>query len=431
MNYQETIKYLYSQLPMFQRIGGAAYKAGLDTSIALASLFGNPERTYHTIHVGGTNGKGSTSHTLAAILQQSGYKVGLYTSPHLVDFRERIRVNGNKISEQYVIDFVEQFKSRNTELTPSFFELTMMMAFSYFAYMKVDYAVIEVGLGGRLDSTNIITPDLSVITNISFDHVQFLGDMLPKIAYEKAGIIKQNTPVVIGNSGEDDVRQVFIKKANSVTAPICFAQEYGEVISSSRDKNGKWLFQTEHFGIITSELQGECQNENGHTIIAAVCELIKQGCKITTEAIRDGFANVCSITGLMGRWMKIGESPTRICDTAHNVGGLSFIVDQLQRERTGILRIVIGFVNDKDVTHILEMLPKDAVYYFTQAELPRALNYLKVKEIGESARLKGEAYPTVKEAYKAAMRDSSPNDFIYIGGSTFIIADLLESIGYK
>lgn len=427
MTYEETLDFLYSRLPMFQRIGSAAYKVGLDTSLALSQMYGDPHRAYRTIHVAGTNGKGSTSHTLAAILQQSGYKVGLYTSPHLVDFRERIRVNGEKISRDYVIGFVQKYLGQNAQLTPSFFELTMMMAFDYFRAEKVDVAVIEVGLGGRLDSTNIISPDLSIITNISFDHTQFLGNTLPKIASEKAGIIKPKTPVVIG-SAEGDVKEVFVQKAQKENAEIIFAQGTYEC---QRDAEGRWQVNTPEFGTITAELQGECQAENCLTIINAVKQLLGLGYTITPEAVREGFAHVCSLTGLMGRWMKIGQKPLRICDTGHNVGGIAHIVEQLQKERTGVLRVIIGFVNDKDVTHILEMMPKDAVYYFTQAQLPRALDARKVKEQASRFGLQGDTYASVPEAYKAATEQATEDDFIYIGGSTFIVADLLAGIDYE
>ncbi len=427
MTYEETLNFLYSRLPMFQRIGSAAYKVGLDTSLALAQMYDNPQRAYHTIHVAGTNGKGSTSHSLAAILQQSGYKVGLYTSPHLMDFRERIRVNGEKISKDYVIGFVKKYIEAKSELTPSFFELTMMMAFDYFRAEKVDIAVIEVGLGGRLDSTNIINPDLSIITNISFDHTQFLGDTLPKIASEKAGIIKPNTPVVIG-SADGDVRRVFEEKARKEHAKIIFAQGSYEC---KRDNEGYWQIDTSEFGTITAELQGECQAENCLTIINAVKQLLILGYEITPEAVREGFAHVCMMTGLMGRWMKIGDKPLRICDTGHNVGGITHIVEQLQKERTGVLRIIIGFVNDKDVTHIFEMMPKDAVYYFTQAQLPRALDAEKVKEQAGRFGLQGDVYACVSDAYNAATEQADEDDFIYIGGSTFIVADLLAGIDYE
>lgn len=411
---------------MFQRIGGEAYKAGLDTSKRLAALFDNPEQSYTTIHVAGTNGKGSVSHLLAAILQQSGYRVGLYTSPHLVDFRERIRVNGEMIPESEVTDFVTKYINSGFDGSPSFFELTMTMAFDYFRKADVDIAVIEVGLGGRLDSTNIIEPVISVITNISFDHTQFLGNTLEKIASEKAGIIKNNTPVVIGEA-EGNIKEVFINKAKEMNAPIIFAEDNNEIVSL-RKHNDKWLFSTEHYGIITGELSSDCQVKNANTVLNTLSELKKKDIKITDEAVRDGFCKVCELTGLKGRWMILSSSPRTICDTGHNVGGIKYITRQLKHEKYSRLRMVIGFVNDKDITGILKMLPKDATYYFTQASIPRALGCRELKELAASAGLKGECYETVDSAYRAALKKCSSDDLLFIGGSTFIVADLIAGI---
>lgn len=425
MNYQETIEYLYSQLPVFQREGGSAYKEGLGNSLTLDKYFSYPHRKYKTIHVAGTNGKGSTSHLLAAILQQSGYKVGLYTSPHLVDFRERIRVNGIKIDKQYIVDFVEKHHRLFKSVKPSFFELTMMMAFQYFADMEVDVAVIEVGLGGRLDSTNIISPDLSIITNISFDHTQFLGNTLEKIAAEKAGIIKTNVPVIIGEA-RDSVKQVFVQTAWKVGAPIIFAEEERIITNSIKTASG-WLIDTKDYLHLKCELGGYAQLKNAATVLCAISELNKRGYSIPSKAIYDGFAYVCEFTGLMGRWQIIQQvNPKIVCDTGHNVGGIQYIVEQLAAERYEKLHIVIGMVNDKDISAVLAILPKSATYYFTKASIPRALNENQLKDMATNVGLQGDAYPTVEAAIKAAKSKATLKDFIFIGGSNFIVADALE-----
>ncbi len=426
MNYDETLEYLFNQHPAFQRVGAQAYKEGLDTSLALDEIYDHPHTHYKCIHVAGTNGKGSVSHTIASILQKCGYTVGLYTSPHLVDFRERIRVNGEMISKTEVIDFVEDYKSRNFNGAPSFFELTMMMAFDYFRKKKVDFAVVEVGLGGRLDSTNIISPILGVITNISFDHTQFLGNTLASIAREKAGIMKKNIPVVIGEA-DGDVRSVFESNAEKVGAPIVFSNDCTEILSQ-RANNEYVEYQTRTYGVIESELTGACQCHNANTILHAVTEVRKIGLPIPDQAVAEGFKNVCEISGLMGRWMKLQKNPLVICDTGHNVGGIGYIVNQLNGIKCDALRIVIGFVNDKDIVHILQMLPKKAVYYFTQAQIPRAQSAEVVKEMASKYGLIGSAYPKVSQAYDAALNDAYASDFIFVGGSTFVVADLLSSL---
>lgn len=428
MNYQESIDYLFGQVPMFQRVGANAYKPGLDTSIALAAMYGNPQDSFKTIHVAGTNGKGSVSHTIAAILQESGYKVGLYTSPHLVDFRERIRVNGEMIPRENVVEFVEKYKSLTHHLHPSFFELTMMMAFDYFRNAKVDVAVIEVGLGGRLDSTNIITPELCVITNISFDHMQFLGDTLPKIASEKAGIMKHGIPVVIGEA-EGDVRKVFEDKSAEVGAPIVFAQDEPAVRTSTR-KEDYIEYYTTRYGKLESELVGECQKHNANTILKAV-DLLSGKFNIDNAAVGRAFRNVCSLTGLMGRWMKIGDNPRVVCDTGHNEGGIKYIVKQLKEEKYNVLRIVIGFVSDKDVSHIINLLPSNAKYYFTQAQIPRAMDSETLRDMAVAAGLNGESFPSVEAAFNAAMSEAKADDMIYVGGSTFVVADFLTQCHSK
>ncbi len=425
MNYEQTLDYLYTRLPMFQRTGATAYKEGLGNSLSLDTYLNHPHRKYRTIHVGGTNGKGSTSHLLAAVLQKAGYKTGLYTSPHLVDFRERIRVNGKMIEKEFVVDFVEKHSAYSETIHPSFFELTMMMAFDYFARQQVDVAIIEVGLGGRLDSTNIITPDVSVITNISFDHVQFLGDTLSKIAVEKAGIIKSGVPVVIGEA-EGDVADTFRNKAVEVKAPIYFVQEEKPILSAQPRQTGGWNYATKKFGEIWGELGGLCQDKNAATVLQTLELLIQEGYKISQIAVQQGFAEVTTLTGLQGRWQKLGESPKIICDTGHNEGGMQYIVQQLANEKYDQLHIVIGVVNDKDVRKILSMLPRHARYYFTKASIPRALDERELQELASTFNLQGDIFASVPEAVAAARQAAQPKDFIYIGGSTFIVADALS-----
>lgn len=410
MNYQETLTYLYNSTPLFQHVGKSAYKEGLDNTLALDEHFGHPHHSFRTIHVAGTNGKGSCSHTLAAILQESGYKVGLYTSPHLVDFRERIRINGRPIPEEYVVRFVEKERSFFEPLHPSFFELATAMAFCYFAEEKVDVSVIEVGLGGRLDCTNIIRPDLCIITNISFDHVQFLGDTLAKIAAEKAGIIKLGVPVVIGET-TPDTKAVFLQKAEEKKAPIIFAENE----TNYDDSN------------IEAELQGFCQKKNTRTILTTLPPLMKAGYQIDERSIRSGFAHVCELTGLMGRWQKLQDSPTLICDTGHNVGGIKYISEQLKQQTFRQLHIIIGMVNDKDVSGVLSLLPKDATYYFTKASVKRALPEAELSKLAAKAGLRGSCYPDVSSAVMAAQKECHPEDFIFVGGSSFIVADLLAN----
>lgn len=410
MDYQNTLTYLYNSVPMFQQVGGSAYKEGLENTRTLDEHFAHPHRSFRTIHVAGTNGKGSCSHTLAAILQEAGYRVGLYTSPHLVDFRERIRINGKPISEEYVIRFVEEERSFFEPLHPSFFELTTAMAFRYFADEKVDVAVIEVGLGGRLDCTNIICPDLCIITNISLDHTQFLGSTLAQIAGEKAGIIKSGIPVVIGET-TPETKPVFLQKAQEVGAPIYFAEE-----NDREDYPG-----------VEFELKGLYQTKNKRTILTALPLLKEAGYRLDEQSVRSGFAHVVELTGLMGRWQKLQDSPTLICDTGHNVGGIACIVEQLGQQSYRQLHIVIGMVNDKDVRGVLALLPKDAVYYFTKASVKRALPEEELQVLAAAAGLEGNTYPDVPAAVRAAQEKSLPEDFIFVGGSSFIVADLLAS----
>ncbi len=424
MTYEETLNYLYRQMPEYQRIGDRAYKEGLDNSLALDEIFGHPHKRYRTIHVGGTNGKGSTSHLLAAILQKAGYRVGLYTSPHLIDFRERIRVNGAMIEKDYVVEFVEKYKDKFEPVMPSFFELTMEMAFLWFSLQEVDVAVVEVGLGGRLDSTNIITPDISIITNIGFDHMKFLGDTLPKIAAEKAGIIKKHTPVVIGETDNTEVAQVFIDKAHSVKASIVFSELYMNDFEAEKKDYG-WLFQSGKYPNLKGELKGMAQDKNARTVLTTVEALLETGYNIPAEAVYKGFANVTAITGLMGRWQQLRTSPEIICDIAHNAHGLKYVAEQLLLEDYNRLHIVFGMANDKDVDSVLTLMPQNAVYYFTRASVERALNEKTLAGYAAAHGLAGYIFPSVSHAVEAALKNAGENDLIFIGGSSFIVADAL------
>ena len=427
MTYDETVQYLFNCAPPFQQVGGAAYKEGLSTTVALDEYLDNPHKKFLTIHVAGTNGKGSTSHTLAAILQESGYKVGLYTSPHLIDFRERIKVNGKMASKEYVVDFVERHKEFFEPLQPSFFELTTAMAFNYFAEQNVDIAVIEVGLGGRLDCTNIITPQLCIITNISPDHTQFLGNTLAEIAGEKAGIIKPGIPVVIGET-TPETKVVFMTKAKETGAPIIFAEEEALLLSSTPQPEGGFTYETTLFGTIKGELGGDYQQKNTNTLLSAIRILIDKGFSITADSVRKGFTNVCSTTGFTGRWQTISLTPRTVCDAGHNTGGIKYIVEQLEREskRHTALRIVFGMVNDKDISAVLAMMPKNAQYYFTQASIKRAMPADDLQAKAASYGLKGDSYQSVASALEAARKESAATDFIFVGGSCFIVADLLS-----
>ena len=433
MTYKESLDFLFAQLPMFSRIGAAAYKPGLDTSIALDNYFGNPHRKFRSIHVGGTNGKGSTSHMLASILQAQGYKTGLYTSPHLADFRERMRIDGKMIPENMVVDFVERWQRSGYTGHPSFFELTMMMAFDWFAAEQVDYAVIEVGMGGRLDSTNIISPISTVVTNISPDHMQFLGDTLEKIAAEKAGIFKPGIPAVVGYA-DGGVREVFETKAATEGTPLRFACDRELILSPRLQDDGTLEADSVISGPFSSPLGGEYQIENINTVLNEVEVLREIGVEISGESVHDGLEQVVTRTGLMGRWMVTSRSPLTICDTGHNQAGLSHTMHQLtdvyRRRLKGSpecrLRMVIGFVNDKDVVHIAPLLPREAIYYVTQASVPRAMPASRLiatlKPLGLDCRLFAGG---VADAYANAAEDASTDDIIYVGGSTFIVADFL------
>lgn len=428
MTYKETLDYLYNSIPVFQHSGASAYKPGLGTTIALDDYLGNPHHAYRTIHVAGTNGKGSTSHLLAAILKQSGYKVGLYTSPHLVDFRERIRVNGKMISKEYVIDFVERHRSFFEPLHPSFFELTSSMAFDYFKKEKVDFAIIEVGLGGRLDSTNIISPILSIITNISLDHTQFLGNSEEQIASEKAGIIKKEVPVVVGEVYKESVAKVFSDTAEKVGTTLCFAQQTDVLPQATLMDNGTWSFESADYGKLQGELGGMVQCKNAQTVLTALRILNDNyQLNIPQQAVQEGFAQVVELTGLMGRWQKLQQRPMVVCDTGHNVGGWDYLNKQLQAEakQHNKLWMIVGMVNDKDINGVLALMPKEAHYLFTQASITRALPADEFATLAGHHGLKGSICNSVKEAVTTALAQAGEEDMIFIGGSTFIVAEAI------
>ena len=424
MNYQETLNYLYNSTPVFEHVGAVAYKEGLQNTLALDKHFNHPHTNFKTIHIAGTNGKGSCSHSLASILQEAGYKVGLYTSPHLVDFRERIRVNGLCISKERVVKFVKDERKFFEPLHPSFFELTTALAFKYFDEQKVEIAIIEVGLGGRLDCTNIISPILSIITNISFDHTQFLGDTLAKIAAEKAGIIKKGVPVIIGEANEE-TRPVFQSKANEVNSDIVFAEDNAIVTSSSPIVDGGRRYNLSNNSTLVGELSGDYQERNMNTILCA-CNILKQMNIIKNDdIIAKGLTNICKNTGLLGRWQTIQNNPTVVCDTGHNVGGWNYLAPQIKRQQCNQLRIVFGMVDDKDINSVMFLLPKNAIYYWTQAESKRAIKAERVAEIAIKHDLRGEIFDNVEVAYTKALQDSNKDDFVFVGGSSYIVADLL------
>ncbi len=427
MNYRETIDFLYSQTPQFQQIGAAAYKPGLDMVRRLASLFGNPQERLRCVHVGGTNGKGSTAHSLASCMQAAGMRVGLFTSPHLIDFRERIRVNGAMIPMDEVTAFVERFRALCPPgCEPSFFELTTVMAFDWFLRSEVDVAVIEVGLGGRLDSTNIITPELSVITNISMDHMAQLGCTREAIASEKAGIIKPGVPVVVGESG-GAVREVFRSAAEKAGAPMRFADDEFASMDASLSEDGFLAVAASPFGPLRFQLTGLCQRRNLRTIVCALDALRRLGYPLTDEAVATGLARVCDSTGLMGRWMRVMDRPTVICDTGHNEGGWELLGRQLAAYGDR-LTAVLGFVNDKDLGHIFPHLPREAGYIFTRASVPRALPAEELATRAAAAGIRGSVTFSVGQALDDALRQArrDPEAVIFVGGSTFVVADLLS-----
>ncbi|TCC96693.1 bifunctional folylpolyglutamate synthase/dihydrofolate synthase [Pedobacter hiemivivus] len=428
MNYKQTIDYLYSKLPMFTRVGAVAFRKDLHNTIAMCENLGNPQTEFKTIHVGGTNGKGSTSHMLAAIFQQAGYKTGLYTSPHLKDFRERIRINGEMIPESFVADFVNQQQPIMEEISPSFFEVTVAMAFSFFATEKVDIAIIEVGLGGRLDSTNIITPELSVITNISLDHTNILGDTLPEIALEKAGIIKPGIPVVIGEK-QPEIEQVFIKKASETGSDIVFADQELHLANTTREK--EYLNTTVYkaavpiYKDLKLDLNGLYQLKNVLTVLEAVAILKEKDYQITEEHVYQALKHVKDLTGLQGRWQKLSEHPLVICDTGHNKAGITEVMQNINTTDHEQLHIVIGMVKDKDITGVLALLPVNAIYYFCQPRLERALPAADLAAEAKKYELNGQVFDTISLAVEAAKKNAAMNDLIFIGGSTFVVAEVL------
>ncbi|MDD2380587.1 MAG: bifunctional folylpolyglutamate synthase/dihydrofolate synthase [Mariniphaga sp.] len=431
MDYEESIEYLSSRLPMFQRIGPAAYKDNLDNALRLDQYYHHPHEQFRTIHVAGTNGKGSVSHMLAAILQSSGYKTGLYTSPHLKDFRERIRINGEMIPPEEVVRWVEEYRMHNEEwnIEPSFFELTVAMAYDYFARQQVDIAIVEVGLGGRLDSTNIITPELSIITNIGLDHTSILGDTLSLIAKEKAGIIKAGIPVVIGTT-QPETEPVFSEAAALKLSPLFFADQEYSVSFSLADLEGNPLVTIEKngkriFSQIKLDLKGSYQQKNLPAVLKSVELLRQMGWDIPEEHLLRGLAGARKMTGLQGRWQVLGYHPLLVCDTAHNAAGITEVVHQIRQTPFEKLHVVFGMVQDKDPVSVLSLMPKDAVYYFTRADIPRAMNEKELARIAAGLGLNGESYSVVNKAFAAARSHAGKNDMVFVGGSTFIVAEIL------
>lgn len=405
MTYQDTLNWMFSQLPMYQRQGKTAFKKDLSNTLKLAEHLNNPENKFKSVHVAGTNGKGSTSHILASVLQEAGYKVGLYTSPHLKDFRERIKINGQEVSKHFVIGFIKRNKGFFEANKLSFFEMTVGMAFDYFAKQNVDIAVVEVGLGGRLDSTNIVTPEVSIITNIGLDHTQFLGDTLEAIAFEKGGIIKPNIPVVIGET-QKETAPVFKSLAKSCDSEILFADQ---LVSE----------------VYKSDLIGSYQSKNIKTVVQTVKQLQGKGFKISNKNLKQGLLKVVKNTGLLGRWQILKERPKVVCDTGHNREGLIYVMQQLSNETFESLHIVFGVVNDKDLRSILDLLPKKATYYFCKPNIPRGLDAEELQQTFSSYKLKGRAYKSVNEAYNSALNNARKDDFIYVGGSTFVVAEII------
>eukprot|EP01029_Cantina_marsupialis_P019708 TRINITY_DN4586_c0_g1_i1.p3 TRINITY_DN4586_c0_g1~~TRINITY_DN4586_c0_g1_i1.p3 ORF type:complete len:429 (+),score=42.98 TRINITY_DN4586_c0_g1_i1:97-1383(+) len=428
MNYQQTLDYMFTQLPMYQRTGKAAYKANLDNTLALDEYFQHPHRKFKSIHVAGTNGKGSVSHSIASVLQESGLKVGLYTSPHLRDFRERIKINGELIPEQEVVDFIKVHKGKFEEIQPSFFEMTVALAFDYFARMEVDIAVIEVGLGGRLDSTNIIDPILSIITNISLDHTNLLGTELSQIAKEKAGIIKKNVPLVVGEK-QTEIADLFCQTASQRGTNIQFAEDI-YALESVEYLDTLQKIEYKSFGDssgveIKCDLLGQYQQKNIRTALCGIEELKKLGYCIPIETIKQGFANVVRNTGLLGRWQYLGHNPKVICDTGHNLAGIKEILEQISRTEYRNLHIVFGMVDDKNIDDILRLMPKNANYYFTKASIPRALDQEILQKKAEVFELIGNHYSRVDLALGYAKQNASKDDLIFVGGSTFVVAEVV------
>jgi dihydrofolate synthase/folylpolyglutamate synthase len=431
MNYPETLDYLFAQLPMFHRVGGQAYKANLDNTISLCRMLDNPQHSFKAVHITGTNGKGSVSHMLASILQEAGFRTGLYTSPHLKDFRERIRVNGKMIEKSYVTYFVQKYREQYESFQPSFFELTVGLAFDYFRTQQAEIAIVEAGLGGRLDSTNIITPVLSVITNVSFDHMQFLGDTHVKIAYEKAGIIKPGIPVVIGET-QPDTGSVFLNKARETGSEITFAdQNLHSGAFEFTGKSGTLRSMDVFRGLLPylkhlkSPLTGNYQRKNIVTVAWACERLNRMGFKIPITAVRRGILNVIENTGLAGRWQILGRDPLTICDTGHNEGGLREVLAQIEATPHHRLHFVFGVVNDKHLPPILELLPRNATYYFCKPDIPRGLDAKELQQAANKVNLAGSSYPSVKAALIAAQQAATSKDMVFVGGSTFVVAEVV------
>ncbi len=430
MNYQETIDWLFAQLPMYQRVGQAAYKSDLSNTLTLLDHLGHPEEKFKVIHVAGTNGKGSVSHIIASILQQAGYKTGLYTSPHLRDFRERIRINGQMIPQDKVVEFVEKYRAEFEEIKPSFFEMTVGMAYDYFAAEKVDVAVLETGMGGRLDSTNVSHPWLSVITHIDFDHTQFLGNSLAEIAAEKAGIIKAGVPVVIGRK-QQATHPVFEKVTNALKSPLVYAEDHFEIkqihVGSELEKYYDIWFEN-HLLLekVNSPLLGDYQTENIATAFQSIMVLLEFGkIKVELNAFREGFENIIRNTGLEGRWQILKTNPLTICDTGHNKDGITAVVSQLKSMHIHHLHFVLGMVSDKDHDEVLSLLPKQATYYFCQAAVPRALDAEILKQKAFKQGLNGSVYPSVMHAYRSALNNAGAIDLVFVGGSTFVVAEVI------
>ncbi len=430
MTYAETLDYLYRQLPMFQRVGAAAYKPGLDTTWRLAAALGHPERQFRSVHVAGTNGKGSSSNLLAAVLQAAGYKVGLYTSPHLREFTERIKINGQDVPPDYLVAWVARWRPLFETLQPSFFEMCVALAFSYFAEENVDVAIVEVGLGGQLDSTNIIRPLVSLITNISYDHQSLLGDTLPQIAAEKAGIIKPGIPAIISQT-QPEVRGVFEQKAAAEQAPLLFADQHyhAELLRTPAPDEDFQQLSITHDGQplldnLALGLVGDYQRLNLPGLLATLDELRRQGFNIPESAVREGLRDVTRLTGFRGRWTILSRRPLMICDTGHNEAGIQFIVAQLARLPRQRLHFVLGVVNDKDVSKMLTLLPTEAIYYFCQANIPRALPAAELAERAAAAGLRGAVHGPVTAAVAAARAAAGPDDVVFIGGSTFVVAEV-------
>jgi dihydrofolate synthase / folylpolyglutamate synthase len=430
MNYREALDYMYSQLPMYQRIGKAAYKSDLSTTLALDEHFNHPHRLFRTVHVAGTNGKGSVSHMLAAVLKEAGYKTGLYTSPHLSDFRERIRINGKLVTRDFVVEFINKNRFLLEKLSPSFFEMSVAMAFEYYALEKVDIAVVETGMGGRLDSTNIIVPLVSVITNIGLDHTEFLGDSLPLIAMEKAGIIKPGVPVVIGEL-QEDVKKVFMEKAILENAGgIYFASSEYKCDYALQTAQGFQSFYISKKGEpvydrLETDLLGFYQQKNVITVLQTIDILNQSGLNISADNIYEGLKHAGKNTGLHGRWQIIGANPRIVCDTAHNADGIATVLEQIKSTPHQKLHVVMGFVSDKNTGHILKLFPPDAEYYFTRASIPRSLDHRLLQEQAALAGLHGDSFDTVEKALDAAKKKAGKNDLIFVGGSTFVVAEIL------